>query len=299
MVMPRRLLPSLSELTAFEATARLGSLGLAAQALALTQGAVSKQIRQMEAALGVALFQRVRGRLVLTDAGARFAHEVGDLLKQLERSVHGVLAAGATTQTLAVGVLPTLATRWIMPRLPRFLAQCGDVALRFETRLRPFDFTEDAIDVAIHYGGPHWPGGVAALLMRETVICVASPAYCSRLALRRTEDLARATLLQQGTRPDLWAAWFAEAEVEVKAPFQGPVFDQFSMAAQAAVTGIGAALVPSMLVEEELASGLLVRIGIVGLRSESAYYVVLPERGAANPAATRFRDWLREEAGAV
>ncbi|MFH5926873.1 LysR family transcriptional regulator [Roseomonas xinghualingensis] len=299
MVMPRRLMPSIPEMMAFEATARLGSLARAAEELALTQGAVSKQVRQMEASLGVALFHRVRRRMVLTDAGSRFAREVGVLLQQLERSVHGVLAGGSASRTLSVAVLPTLATRWILPRLPRFIAQAPGTSLRFGTRIEPFDFQSESFSLAIHYGQPRWPGGRTNLLMRETVICVASPRYREALGLRCAADLRRATLLQQGTRPDLWADWFAAAGIEGGTPFQGPVFDQFSMAAQAAVMELGAALVPGILVEEELASDRLVQIAEIELRSDNAYYVVLPERETPDPAALLFRDWLLEEARAA
>jgi len=299
MVMPRRLMPSIPEMMAFESTARLGSLARAAEELALTQGAVSKQVRQMEASLGVALFHRVRRRMVLTDAGSRFAREVGGLLQQLERSVHGVLAGGSASRTLSVAVLPTLATRWILPRLPRFIAQAPGTSLRFGTRIEPFDFQNESFSLAIHYGQPRWPGGRTALLMRERVICVASPRYREALGLRCAADLRRATLLQQGTRPDLWADWFAAAGIEGGTPFQGPVFDQFSMAAQAAVMELGAALVPGILVEEELASNRLVQIAEIELHSDNAYYVVLPEREAPDPAALLFRDWLLEEARAA
>jgi LysR family glycine cleavage system transcriptional activator len=292
----RRLMPSTAELVAFEAAARHANFTRAAEELSLTQGAISKQIRQLEQTLGVTLFERVNRRVVLTDAGGLYLGDVREMLTKLETSTHAVLASGGSAAVLNVAVLPTFATRWLVPRLPMFVEAHPGVTINLATRLKPFDFDEEPFDLAIHYGTPTWPRSDATHLFDENVVPVASPAYRTGIRLAAPGDLLRATLLQQATRPTLWRDWFESVGVEHIHPYRGPLFDQFSMIAQAAAAGLGAALVPRFLVEEELQTSKLVVLFDHPLRGSQAYYLVVPTRKIHTPVVAQFGGWLAGEA---
>jgi len=292
MGLSRSLMPSLQELTTFEAAARHGSFTTAAAELSLTQSAVSKQIRQLETTLGVVLFDRTKGRITLTRLGEQYMRSVRRILDRYETETHAIIAAAGAQSSLRLAVLPTFASRWLIPRLPRFLARHPDVTLGMQTEPEPFDFAEKAVDAAIHYGAPNWPHAEATYLCHESIVAVSSPDYARRKSLRRGSDLGEATLLQQASRPSLWQEWFDACGVEHPHPYRGPLFDQFAMTSQAAVAGMGVALVPTFLVEQELSDGSLVALDEAPFAGVGAYYVVTPLRVQHTPLVTAFVDWI-------
>ncbi|RIX99706.1 LysR family transcriptional regulator [Aureimonas flava] len=292
MPLARSLMPSLQELTTFEAAARHGNFTMAAAELALTQSAVSKQVRQLEETLGVVLFDRTRGRITLTRLGERYMRSARRILRQYETETHGIISAAGAESALRLAVLPTFASRWLIPRLPEFLALHPDVTISMTTEPEPFDFGDKAVDVAIHYGAPNWPHGEPVFLCRESIVAVASPRYVREFAIATAADLAGATLLQQASRPSLWHEWFQARGAAHPHPYRGPLFDQFAMTSQAAVAGMGVALVPTFLVETELASGQLAVLDEPPLPGSGAYYVVTPLRLQHTPLIAAFVDWL-------
>ena len=178
MTMLRRaFLPSTADLMAFEAAARHQSVSRAAEELHLTQSAVSRQIRQLEDQLGTALFHRVRQRVVLTDAGRVYAADVLAVLQQLSASTQKTMAFASTDGLLNLAVLPTLSTRWLIPRLGGFMALHPEAMVNFSARTEPFDFAGTPFDAAIHFGTPHWAGAVCEFLMHEQTVPVCSPTY--------------------------------------------------------------------------------------------------------------------------
>ncbi|MFD2237537.1 LysR family transcriptional regulator [Aureimonas populi] len=297
MALSRKQMPSLQELTAFEAAGRHGTFTSAAAELSLTQSAISKQIRQLEETLGVVLFERARGRVVLTALGERYLRSAQRILSDYEAETHAVIAFGGSVTTLKIAVLPTFASRWLVPRLPAFLAAHPDLTIQMTTEPRPFDFAEKSVDVAIHYGQPNWPHGEAVFMCRESIVAVASPAYLRRHGLGRAADLQRAVLLQQASRPSLWQDWFAATRAEHPHPYRGPIFDQFAMTAQAAVAGMGVALVPTFLVEQELAGGQLAMLDELPFSGAGAYYVVTPLRVQHSPVVMSFVRWVVAQVG--
>lgn len=286
--MRRRLLPDLGILQTFECAARHGNFSRAAEELNLTQSAVSRQIAELEAQTDQRLFERIRQRVVLSEAGQQALPEVRRILSEAERLMMDTLAAGPVTQQLRIATLPTFGSRWLVPRLADFLARHPDVALTVESRDRPFDFDDDPIHLAIHYGKPVWPGGVANFLCTEIVVPVASGAMAAGLG---GADLTTAPLLHMTSRPRLWSQWFAlhhnGAEV-----WRGQRFDQFSMVISAACAGLGVALLPTYLIEAELASGQLVQLMDAPMQTENAYYIVLPEARQGHRAAAAFQNWI-------
>ncbi|MFO1046831.1 MAG: LysR family transcriptional regulator [Geminicoccaceae bacterium] len=293
---PRRFLPSLSLLTAFEAVARTGSITAAADELSLTQGAVSRQIRALEGQLGTTLFVRERQRVRATVGGAAYAREIRDALRKISGASLN-LRANPAGGTLNLAILPTFGTRWLAPRLPRFLAASPGVTINLTTRLAPFDFRLEPLDAAIHFGRADWPGGEMVRLRAEQVIPVCAPQLKTKLGLTRPEDLRAAPLLHLATRPDAWESWFVANGVGVEG-VHGMLLDQFAMVAQAAIAGLGLALLPDFLIVEELASGALVTVLDRPLRSDGDYWLVWPPERAEHPPLAAFREWLvRETAG--
>jgi LysR family glycine cleavage system transcriptional activator len=294
--LPRRLVPSLAALQAFEAAARHGSFTRAAEELDLTQGAVSRQVAALEESLGVALFERVRQRVTLTPAGNAYAEDVRQALSRIAAATLSAMAFRGAGGPLALAILPTFGTRWLIPRLPRFFAAHPDVTIDFATRIRPFDFAREPLDAAIHAGDETWTGAVMHPLMGETLVPVGSPGLLRDLGLREPADALRAPLLHQATRPLAWRDWMAAQGVasEVQA---GPSFEQFAMVAQAAAAGLGLAILPRFLIEEELRSGQLVVAFDRPIESQRAYWLVYPEEKRHRPALAAFRDWLLAECG--
>jgi LysR family glycine cleavage system transcriptional activator len=262
----------------------------------VTQSAVSRQIRQLEELLDVALFERVRQRMVITDAGKLYLKDVNRVLIDLKDSTRRIMACGGNTSLLNLAVLPTFATRWLMPRLSRFLRGRPDVTVNFATRSTQFDFAIEPFDAAIHCGSPHWPGAVTHHLMDEDTLPVCSPKFVATHSIKKPSDLTRTVLLHQSTRSEAWAEWFEIMEVKNSHPLRGPRFEQFAMIAQAAVCGLGVALLPTLLIEDELASGQLAVLFPRPLRSANSYYVVVPEGKMASPLTTAFTQWIIREA---
>ena len=296
----RRKIPSLQALACFDAAARHQSYTRAAQELALTQGAVSRQIGALESFVGVALFQRTRHGVALTARGAEYAVQVASRLQGLEQDTLDVMAGqgGGGVQLAAV---PTFATRWLIPRLPALSALHPELTVHIETRTRPFLFADTTFDAALYAGTAeqvaNWAGTRALRLLTEDMVPVYSPALAKALALRQPltpQAIAALPLLQQSTRPTAWRQWFEAAGVAAPMALSGPRYELFSMTAAAAAQGLGLALVPSLLVEAELARGELVVACDQMLPGDRAYYLVQPERGDERPALGWFKAWLRE-----
>ncbi len=297
----RRKIPSLQALACFDAAARHQSYTRAAQELALTQGAVSRQIGALESFVGVALFQRTRHGVALTARGAEYAVQVASRLQGLEQDTLDVMAGQGGGGGVQLAAVPTFATRWLIPRLPALSALHPELTVHIETRTRPFLFADTTFDAALYAGTAeqvaNWAGTRALRLLTEDMVPVYSPALAKALALRQPltpQAIAALPLLQQSTRPTAWRQWFEAAGVAAPMALSGPRYELFSMTAAAAAQGLGLALVPSLLVEAELARGELVVACDQMLPGDRAYYLVQPERGDERPALGWFKAWLRE-----
>ena len=294
MATPRRLLPSISLLTAFAAVIRTGSTLAAARDLDLTQGAVSRLIQSLEAQLGVTLFLRERRRLVPTDHALAYARDVGKALDLISR---GSMRVRSNTGggTLSLAILPTFGTRWLAPRLPRFLAAHPGVTINLGTRLKPFDFEEEGFDAAIHFGRDDWAGAGSVRLFDERLVACCAPSFLAAHPVACARDLIGLPLLRLETRPNAWARWFAHHGVDAPVP-HGMLFDQFAPMIQAVIHGLGVALLPEFLAKAELADGRLGRVYGEPVGGPEAYHLVWPAVGAWYPPLQAFRDWLLAEA---
>ncbi len=296
MQSPRRFLPSLPLLSAFEAAARTGSVTAAAKELSLTQSAVSRQIKALEEQLEVALFHRERQTIHLTLGGEAYAREIREALRKISAASLN-LRANPFGGTLTLAILPTFGTRWLAPRLPAFLAKNPGITLNLVTRLSQFDFRLEPVDAAIHFGQGEWPGGELVLLRSETVIPACSPQVRKTHRFRKPEDLRQAPLLHLTTRPDAWERWLSLNGAPAHG-VHGMLFDQFATAAQAAIAGMGVALLPDFLIQDELASGQLVAALDRPMESAESYYLAWPKDRSGHLPLVAFRDWLLAETAA-
>ncbi|MDR7219893.1 LysR family transcriptional regulator [Aminobacter aminovorans] len=291
MTAARTLLPDLGKLQAFEAAARHGNVTLAGRELNLSQSAVSRQIRDLEAQLGLLLFERVRQRVVLSAAGQKFLPDARKLLEQGEAAMLRAMASSGVS-LLSLATLPTFGSRWLVPRLPGFLKTHPGIALNVVSRSEQFDLEEQGFDAAIHYGQPVWANAVCRYICREVIVPAASPDFLAGRDIGSPEALAHAPLLNMATRPKAWANWFQAAGVEAQGAYQGHRFDQFTMLIEAAVAGLGVALLPLYLVESELRDGKLQVVLDMPLQTEKSYYFVVPERKAAGQLTNQLFDWI-------
>jgi len=288
----RKKIPSTAALLAFEAAARHQSFTRAADELALTQSAICRQIAGLEAFLGVALFRRTRRGVQLTEAGEGYARQVSPRLDAIERDTLSVMAHQGTADALDLAVVPTFATRWLIPRLGGFQARHPEIVVNMSTQTRPFLFDQTEFDAAIYFGDAGWPGTEAHFLMHEYPVPVCSPALPGAREGMTPAEVAGLPLLQQSTRPYAWRQWFEAAGVKAARDMAGMRLELFSMLAQAAIERMGVALIPPFLIQRELADGVLITPCARSFPSTRAYYLIVPERKAERPALTCFREWL-------
>ena len=288
----RRALPKLIGLQAFEATARLGSVSRAAVELSLTQGAISRQLQVLEDQLGVPLFLRSKKRLILTEAGAGYLHDVRGGLAVLGDATEALVSKQGRGGVLRLATLPTFGAKWLVPRLPRFCESHPHITLDLITRLAPFDFSIEQLDGAIHFGGREWAGAVTEYLDKEEMTAVAAPRLAQQC--RVPADVLRAPLLQITSRAFSWRAWLAAAGLPDAAITPYLQVETFAMGIEAVLAGICVGILPTFFVAAEIAAGSLVPIG-PRVTSDSAYYFVYPERKRDYYPVREFSQWIQRE----
>lgn len=294
----RRKIPSSLALVAFESAARHQSFTKAARELAVTQSAVCRQVAGLEEFLGLELFRRTRRGVVLTEAGANYGRQVAARLDEIERDALAMMSGGGRGGILELAVVPTFATRWLLPRLGAYTAAQTDVAVNLTARTRPFLFDDTPFDAAIHAGESNWPGTEGVFLMRENLVAVGSPKLVGSRRRITARELGTLRLLQQSTRPYAWRLWFESLGLRIENDLAGPRMELFSLLTEAAIQGMGAALIPRFLIEDELRRGQLLELVDHRYLGDRSYYLIYPEHKAESPPLRTFRAWLEEEARA-
>jgi LysR family glycine cleavage system transcriptional activator len=292
MRIPRRFLPPIHLLSALEASARSGSFTEAAKELDLTQSAVSRQIRTLEEQIGFELFIRERQSVRLTEAGAKYAYEVRLALQHIAAASMG-LRANPQARTLNVATVPAFGNRWLVPRLGDFRKKHG-ITVNVYTRPEVFDFDEQSMDLAIHFGSAAWMGCRGVELMDEAMVPVASPGLLEKSRCAEPADLLHLPLLVLSCRPDSWEDWLTLTNV----PFDfihGQIFDQMEACAAAAASGAGIALLPRFLFQREIDDGSLKVVFEDSMHSRLSYCVVWPFEKEDNPLRSQFVTWLIDE----
>ena len=292
--MPKRTprLPPLKAIRVFEAAARHLSFTRAADELAVTQAAVSHQIKALEEHLGQPLFRRLNRALALTPAGAEFYPTIRNAIEAIATAIER-LRDPLQSGVLNVSLLTTFLTRWLVPRLPAWPAAHPKIELRMTTAHRLVDFRRDDIDVAVRYGLGRWPGVHAARMFTPRLIPVCSPALAE--GLREPADLMGQTLLIDTAAPDEWEMWFTGIGQRALKPRRWIGFDSTAAALQAAAEGVGIAIGLDPFVESDLAAGRLLAPFDVRVPTQSAFYVVCGDDNRERPKIKAFREWLLAE----
>jgi LysR family glycine cleavage system transcriptional activator len=288
--------PTTVTLQAFECAARNGSFTRAAIELNVTQGAISRQIRQLETQLGVRLFERVQQRVVLTEVGRRYRDDVRRALDQLEHATERVMACVDVDHVVTVAVAPTFSSNWLAPRVSAFSAAYPLLTINCLMWLPRFDVGVDQFDAAIQLGSPKRSNLEVSHLLDSDLFPMCSPSYRATLRLRGPSDLLRARLLHQINRPTAWGDWFAAQGLAAADTLRGPRFELIAMLMDAAVAGVGVALLPACLTERECADGTLTILPSHADYRGEAYYLVIPESKRQLPRVQAFRQWILAEA---
>jgi LysR family glycine cleavage system transcriptional activator len=287
------LLPPLETLRVFEVACRHGSYSEAARELHVTHSAVSQRIRQLEDELGLTLFERQGNRMALTSSGLRLQAGVKNAFSELGAAL-GSLQTRRSDVEITVSLLPVMAARWLVPRLPRFRARFPHINLHIKTGRSLANFKSDGVDIAIRFGTGDWKGLRAIKLLNEEFFPVCSPGLNNgRLPKDPASMLSEPLLIDRNLS---WRAWFRSAGLKLDRDITGTSFTDTNALMEAAVTGQGIALGRLSFTRSDILAGKLVRLSEHSLRVAYCHYAVYPISSESNPALVAFRDWLVEEA---
>ncbi len=291
----RRKIPSNSALMAFEAAARHGSFARAADELALTEGAISRQIGRLEAFLAVTLFERSGNRVRLLPNGERYAAQVRESLDRLEHDSQSLMGQPDDGASLDIATIPTFALRWLIPRLARFRQTYPNISVHLSERLEPFVLAGSGFDAAIHFEHPAWTGMRTYRLLQEVLVPVCHPALLQDSnALTALDTLPR---LHRRQNPDAWQRYSQQTGITLTNPAIGARYDLHAMLIEAALAGLGVALVPRLYIESELVQGRLVAPWPEVKTIDKTFCLVLPEPvGLRGGAIQTFAKWILNEA---
>ena len=287
--MARRRLPPLNALRAFEAFSRRGSMTAAAEELYVTHGAVSRQVKQLEDALGVVLVEGPRNRLRLTEEGARLAASLTTAFDAIERGLPEAAPRGAP---LEVSCLATFAMKWLIPRLPDFIARHPDIPVRISESHEPCDFRRSGTDLAIRVSYPQAGEGEATRFLKQYHGPVLSPALLAAKGASLASLSALPRLFPK-TFPQAWSDWQAKMGVSLGPPPLEREFEHNFSMLEAAAAGLGVAIGPWAFAMPDIAAGRLA--APLGFVATAGDYVALRPEGVRNPASAAFRDWLVEQ----
>ena len=296
-------LPPLNSIRAFEATARHLSVTKAADELNVTAGAVSQQLKTLEAFLDIKLFKRENRKISLTQEAHLGLPYITDGLNKITEGI-GTIRDHYTNKPLTITLPPTLAARWLMPRLINFQNIHPEIDVRIDATYKVVDlFTED-IDAGIRFGSGNYPDLNSDFLFSQEVILVCSPTLLKNApTLKTPEDLKNFTLLHcdfhltssSKTQPD-WDMWFEMTGFNKVNSSRSIYFTQHDLLVQAAIEGQGVALVASISAKKALDEGLLIRPFESSIPLDNSYYFIYPKVKSKLPRIQAFRKWLLDEA---
>jgi len=261
----------------------------------VTQGAVSHQVKLLEAQLGMPLFRREHHGLAITFTGQNYLQVVKAAFDELALGTERLLQQ-ENAGTLTVSMSPNFVAKWLVHRLGKFVAEQPTIDLRVNATVRHVDFTQEDVDLAVRHGTGNWPDLHVTPLCAEEIFPVCSPLLLGgEHRLQEIAGLRRQTLLHDSTRND-WPIWLEAAGLGDFTPMQSLTFDQTATVIDAAVAGQGVALARSALAAADLLAGRLVRPFALSLPAPFAYYIVCPLATASRAKIVVFREWLVAEA---
>jgi LysR family transcriptional regulator, glycine cleavage system transcriptional activator len=293
----RRSLPPLNAIRSFEAAARHQSFTRAAHELCVTQGAISHQVKALEAELGLKLFNRERQGLAITDAGGDYLAVVRDAFDRIALGTDRLLQR-LHSGVITVSMSPDFAAKWLVGRLGRFAEAYPEVELKVSATMHHVDFAREDVDLAIRHGAGNWVGLDAVNLCAEQLFPVCGPALLvGQRGIHGPDDVLQFPLLHLNDRRD-WSRWLEAAGAPGEGLLHGPILNYASMLIDAAVDGQGIALARTALAASDLINGRLVRPFQTTLPLKNTYWIVCPKATSALPKIGAFRDWLLAEAAA-
>jgi LysR family transcriptional regulator, glycine cleavage system transcriptional activator len=284
----------LPALGAFASAARHHSFARAGEELHLTAAAISHHVRKLEAALGVALFQRQPRGVTLTAEGRRLADAAHNALGELDEAIAQLLRA-RQAPCVRLSSLPSLTSAWLVPRLPRFVDAHPGIRIHLDSDRGLARFDEGGVDLALRYGLGVWPGLAAHWLMGDTLIAAAAPALIERHGIESVADVARLPLIAD-LSPQSWPDWFRAAGQRRVRLAEMHSFSDAADALAAAVGGVGAVLARQRLAEDLLVDGRLQRLPGPSVPARFSYFLVHPAQRPPSEPAARFIEWLQAEA---
>ena len=287
----KRTLPPLNALRAFEATARLSSIQLAAREMNVTSSAVSQQVQNLERWIGFSLLERQARRLQPTPQGRAYLGAVSAAFEQIVQATVD-LEAGRAIRFICVTCTPGFAVQWLVPHLEEFQSLHPEIDVRIDASTRMVDLRAEDVDFAIRHGNGKYPGLVAERLLDDDLVPMLSPSMLKGRKKLTPAGLPRLPILHIETRDD-WQLWFAAQGIEFDVR-RGPLLIDTAIGVQAAIAGKGVILVRRSLVGDELAAGTLVAPFPDGIAKGSAYFLVYPPERISQPTLRAFRAWILE-----
>ena len=290
-----RDLPPLNALRAFEATARLGSVSLAADHLNVTHGAVSRQLKVLEEHLAVSLFVKEGRGLKLTDAGIRLRDASSEAFERL-RNVCAEITQSHDNAPFVLGCSGSLLARWFIPRLGRLNADLPDLRLHLSAGEGDLDPRRPGLDALLVFAEPPWPADMQVYeLASERIGPVISPRFAryEQLRMAPASALLEEPLLHTTSRPQAWPSWAQQNALEPGDLKYGQGFEHLYYLLEAAVAGLGVAIAPEPLVAEELKAGRLAAPW--GFRETPAQLALWLPKRAADGRARQLAQWLKAE----
>jgi LysR family transcriptional regulator, glycine cleavage system transcriptional activator len=285
-------LPPLSTLPVLEAAARLKSFSAAATELNVTHGAVSHQIRSLEEHLGIALFVRASRRVELTAEGALLADAVRQALTKISTAVEA-LSPAEREHKLSISVLPSFGSRWLMPRLGRFLQSHPQYEISVESSPILADLATDGIDIAVRYGTAPWSGLQHIHIANDSYLVVCSPTFKGGRLPTKPKQLAKLPLFRADAHN--WQMWFEAIGLDIEPIYIGADYNDATLSLQQAIAGEGIAMTRRSLIGDYLIKGQLVKLFDMEVQTPCSYYLVHLPQYANSPKIRAFRDWIKAE----
>ncbi len=291
-------MPPLNSLRAFEAAARHASIVKAAEELHVSHSAVSQQIKLLEEYLGLTLLDRRSGKISVLDSARPYAAELHSAFALIRQATQQLLNSN-DEHVLTINLLSTFAMRWLIPRLQNFQDQYPQIDIRLSTPTRRVNFETESIDLAIYYGDGHWPGLHTDFLFHEYFCCVCSPKLFSKIKrwdLATVKKQCKFIYISAEMRKSVWQLWFKQAGLSEPERANRIFMESSMQAIEAAVNGLGIALIPELFIREDVAAKRLAIFPKQKIKSPSSFYLVFPELSLQKKKVQVFRDWLLTQA---
>lgn len=290
----KRNLPPLKSLIAFEAAATSKNFSDAAEKLYVTQGAISKQIKQLEEHLQIRLFTRKGNAIELSPEGKEYLNSVSQALSIIEKGSE-IFYASQKKEVIIIDIIPSMSSLWMFSRVEKFQRRHPNITIQINSSDNPIETAIQTSDIAIRCLDKNKAQAHSEKLLVENLRLIASPSLLEYKPIKTMDDIRQHTLLKPSNRPNIWADLYSQYKIDGKPSENGVTCEHFYMLIQATIEKLGIALVPDFLCEELIQAGQLVNPLNISVKSEYAYYFFTPHFKTAESKVLRFKEWVRSE----